>query len=783
MKHKKFSFIIVFSLCFSLFLNNFLNIFASEIVQNEQEIIEENESTQTEQIKNEEEIQTEQTEIIEEQQEEIEESQTNQTENIEEIQTEQIIEEEEEQKEEEIVVEKQEVTKTMAATQVKRSNPAATLKSYGLPVMNIQLSGVTLDQINAGTKDIKYEGNSVSISGNGVDFIADNVTIKGHGNSSWKDKKKPYQIKFDSKESLFGMPAAKKYLLIANYRDGSLLRNAICYDLAAALGISPSSYQFIDLYVNQAYVGNYMLIQKVENGKNSVNLKDPTGIIAEIDIHPDTDDITFRSSYSNALISLKDSNDDYQTGIQYFLTDFQKAEQYAKQKNWGQLCKLIDVDSFAKYYLLSEISSNPDAQRSSCYIVKDGAADVLHAGPAWDFDRAFGNYYNEYYTDPYYGSIYNDPRVQEQNGTKIYSDMMKIPEFREVVENMWRQSFKAQVQAEYSKITNMNNAIQASAAADHQKWGTSSDLSAVKKFIERRIEYLDMLFGQNVSLDTTQQYKITNGDFCISTANPTTTNGESATLRKQRIKESQLFTLELTDNGHFYIIKQVSSGYALTVKDNLLTKKCDVVLLKNNNTDAQKWRIIKKNNKYVIMSKLNGMVFDVRGGVFSSGTQIQMYHYNGTNSQFFSFVKNPHPFTTDDMSGTYVILNTASNYMVAIAGDSKQIRANVQGSNSYIQNNWYTIKKHSGNYYMIQNNRSKYFLDVQGGGTSDKTNVQQYKSNGTASQDWAFIKNSDGSFLIISRQNGLVLNLSGNNINVRKSTSSEKHNWFLLKKR
>ena len=90
----------------------------------------------------------------------------------------------------------------MAAAPVKRSNPAAALKSYGLPVMNIQLSGVTLDQINAGTKDIKYEGNSVSIAGSGVDFIADNVTIKGHGNSSWKDKKKPYQIKFDSKESL-----------------------------------------------------------------------------------------------------------------------------------------------------------------------------------------------------------------------------------------------------------------------------------------------------------------------------------------------------------------------------------------------------------------------------------------------------------------------------------------------------------------------------------------------------------------------------------------------------
>lgn len=121
--------------------------------------------------------------------------------------------------------------------------------------------------------------------------------------------------------------------------------------------------------------------------------------------------------------------------------------------------------------------------------------------------------------------------------------------------------------------------------------------------------------------------------------------------------------------------------------------------------------------------------------------------------------------------------------MVAIAGDSKDIRANVCGSASYIQNNWYTVKKHGENYYTIQNNRSKYYLDVQGGGTSDKTNVQQYKSNRTASQDWAFIKNSDGSFLIVSRQNGLVLNLTGANINVRRDSTTEKHKWIFLKKK
>ena len=199
--------------------------------------------------------------------------------------------------------------------------------------------------------------------------------------------------------------------------------------------------------------------------------------------------------------------------------------------------------------------------------------------------------------------------------------------------------------------------------------------------------------------------------------------------------------------------------------------------------DAQKWKIVKVDNKYIIMSKLNGMVLDVREGKMASGQQIQMYHFNNTNAQLFSLKKNPHPFVEENMSGEYIILNTQSNYMIARQGNSKDIRGNIIGSVSNINNNWFIIKRQSNGYYTIQSKASKYYLDVQGGNTSDKTNVQQYKSNGTASQDWAFIKNSDGSFLIISRQNGLVLNLSGTNVNVRHDYSDEKHNWTLLKKR
>ena len=52
--------------------------------------------------------------------------------------------------------------------------------------------------------------------------------------------KKPYNIKLDSKSKLFGMEKAKKWCLIANYEDLSLLRDQIVYNLGADIGMPES---------------------------------------------------------------------------------------------------------------------------------------------------------------------------------------------------------------------------------------------------------------------------------------------------------------------------------------------------------------------------------------------------------------------------------------------------------------------------------------------------------------------------------------------------------------
>ena len=87
------------------------------------------------------------------------------------------------------------------------------------------------------------------------------LTIKGRGNSSFVMTKYGYKIKLAEKESMLGMPKDKEWDLISNFRDRSILRNYITYQLAGILGDEyfPKG-KFIELYLNRQYLGIYLLV-------------------------------------------------------------------------------------------------------------------------------------------------------------------------------------------------------------------------------------------------------------------------------------------------------------------------------------------------------------------------------------------------------------------------------------------------------------------------------------------------------------------------------------------
>ena len=236
------------------------------------------------------------------------------------------------------------------------------------------------------------------------------VSIKGRGNSTWGLPKKPYNITiykaedFAKKDSVKLIPdsdvKAKKWSLLANYFDNSLIRNKIAMDLASQLGIGLESC-FVDVWMNGEYLGNYLMTPKSDyqapkggyhlENDNYLDSEDPQFKIPGMYAIGDTlnDD-----GYYN-LMTIKNIGDDAADAgvgpaeIEAYFTEAWNALEDFDSENYQNY---FDLDSWAKMFLMYEVSKTYDCFAGSLLMHRDGLTenDKLIAGPAWDYDVAFG---------------------------------------------------------------------------------------------------------------------------------------------------------------------------------------------------------------------------------------------------------------------------------------------------------------------------------------------------------------------------------------------------------
>lgn len=274
-----------------------------------------------------------------------------------------------------------------------------------LPSVYIDLQDTTLTDIHA-DKDKKYKGNSIYIStvdGTYDLTVEDSVEIKGRGNSTWRGyEKKPYQIKFDDKTSVLGMGEAKKWILLANAGDDTMMRNQLVYRAAAQMDMPyVTQFEYVDLWIEGDYRGTFMLGEKVELGESRLNLQQDTGALFEQDIYfYNEEDYWFRSDVLGTEFVLKEIVEEEDDTIALAMDDFHTSLDTLMQYVYKtpveditleQLSTMMDVDAFVKYYLINNYVLNAEALDTSCYMYKDGAEDVIHFGPIWDFDSCLGN--------------------------------------------------------------------------------------------------------------------------------------------------------------------------------------------------------------------------------------------------------------------------------------------------------------------------------------------------------------------------------------------------------
>ena len=299
----------------------------------------------------------------------------------------------------------------------------------GLPIIYVNTNGVAID-----SKEDYVEGVASIIGGeNYPDLVEAEMKIKGRGNSTWWQGgvwgKKPYQIKFDDKTEVLNIPKDKKWVLLAELSDKSLIRNKISREMG---DISRFDYvpkaEYVELFINDQHAGTYLIGQKVEESKNRVNVGDK-GYLIEIDQtnRIDEDDVYFTtdgwSKFPSNLFNIKEPslelNSNEYNLIKNHIIDFEEAlfGDNFTDADLGYRA-FIDLDSFIDWYLINEICKNQDAATYSSIYFNYIPGEKIKMGPLWDFDLAYGNvdYSNATYpegfhikSNPWYKRMFEDP--------------------------------------------------------------------------------------------------------------------------------------------------------------------------------------------------------------------------------------------------------------------------------------------------------------------------------------------------------------------------------------
>ena len=405
--------------------------------------------------------------------------------------------------------------------------------------------------------------------------------IKGRGNASWEGNKKPYNIKLDKKAKILGMQKSKKWCLIANEDDKTLARNAMVYTAAAEAGLAYSPENApVDLYINNEYQGSYLLTSKVEAAGARIDVENLDDINEEACIEKygedfDMDTLPVGGTYGTFAGLLEGtqkyvefegsenvttdggyilemeianryigdltgfvSNDgqpfvmkcpEYATENQmkFISSYYQRFEDAAlsesgKNADGEDYKDLIDVESFAKYYAISEWTSNMDSGLTSTYMYLDTTKDgKLYAGPVWDYDIALGNNgesrYGLDYTIPdrftvcfgrqYRNTVFGRADIDEK--PTIFNILCQKKDFIEECENAWNNGVSEAVTAwSGEKLGEYIDTLGDSAIMNHIRWnsfGTSNveevraayadEVAFLRTFASKRVDFLNANIG------------------------------------------------------------------------------------------------------------------------------------------------------------------------------------------------------------------------------------------------------------------------------------------------
>ena len=404
-------------------------------------------------------------------------------------------------------------TQVSGETEVDFTNPVTytvvnnkgASRDYTVKITNTGIPVVVLKQSTSGKFDKVYKDFWAQISGKSpynqfVDFMIrgkdtdwvedDEITVYNpdgsvnlettlcgarlRGNTTQEYPKKPFAIKLTKKKPVLGMPEHKRWVLLANWLDHSMIRNTVAFDIAQVVeyawrqsggaigdGIPWSVHgQNVELVFFDSkgighHVGNYYLCEQIKIDENRLNIRDSyedvlstnmadCGYLLEFDMKEDND--TKYTTSNGAWVKFKD---DAIAGTSLFTAvcdKIQDIEDYLDAGNYTEAYKLLDINSLVDQFLIWELTMNREyGDPGSVYMFMDGDGKLC-AGPVWDFDR--GTFQNQekatslgnstsYRVKPDNAWMFLRSQENEAYSYIWYRQLMKDATFQQTVQQRW----------------------------------------------------------------------------------------------------------------------------------------------------------------------------------------------------------------------------------------------------------------------------------------------------------------------------------------------------------
>ncbi|MBR6032920.1 MAG: CotH kinase family protein [Bacteroidaceae bacterium] len=376
---------------------------------------------------------------------------------------------------------------------------------------------------------------------------------RGNGSRYEAFLKRPYRIKFNDGKShhmlrgssLQSPAKSKKWTLIPNWREKSLMRNNIAFEMSRRLGLSYTPWiQNVDVIVNGEYKGNYQLCDQVTVDPHRVDIFEMAsddseesnisgGYLLEI-TSPGGEQYHFSSDYGGIPVDVKypDDNDITSEQFSYIRDAFNEMESRLWSADYmdadiGYRSRL-DLDSFLRFFLVGEFAGNHDAMWS-LYLYKERDDDLFHFGPVWDFDLSMDNDQRSYPANGKpewlfnYGSAVTGIR-------SFVNRILSDPDATEMLSSIWaemRESGAFSRDSLWAFVDSLGVVLDESQKLNFTRWdnlgtlltlqqfapGTyQGELDIIKDYLKERIRWIDNKLGYGTNPDVPVET-----DFAIST--------------------------------------------------------------------------------------------------------------------------------------------------------------------------------------------------------------------------------------------------------------------------